>query len=357
VPRTADLPFASRPIQLLDTVEEARDELPGVVRYVRHLVLEGELRIAVSAPDSARAESALAAALTTADSVAFLLGSDNDTSEIARVNRGAGIEPVSVGPWTEEVIAASLAWAERTGGAFDPTIAPVARLWGFGQGEQGVPREDDLESAMGLVGWDEVELDLEAHTVYLPREGMALDLRAVAKGFALDRMHEAMIAAGATGGVADLDGNLRFFGPGTGTTADRWSATVSDPYAPSLAYARLEVPPGALATSASLKRTIEIEGRRYGHLIDPRTGMPVGGLAAVTVYAPDALTADALSTALYVLGPGEGVDLLRRIEGVEAIFVIEGPAGTRAEVVATPGFEPHVRSVVPPLRPVMPEDS
>jgi len=357
VPRTADLPFASRPIQLLDTVEEARDELPGVVRYVRHLVLEGELRIAVSAPDSARAESALAAALTTADSVAFLLGSDNDTSEIARVNRGAGIEPVSVGPWTEEVIAASLAWAERTGGAFDPTIAPVARLWGFGQGEQGVPREDDLESAMGLVGWDEVELDLEAHTVYLPREGMALDLRAVAKGFALDRMHEAMIAAGATGGVADLDGNLRFFGPGTGTTADRWSATVSDPYAPSLAYARLEVPPGALATSASLKRTIEIEGRRYGHLIDPRTGMPVGGLAAVTVYAPDALTADALSTALYVLGPGEGVDLVRRIEGVEAIFVIEGPAGTRAEVVATPGFEPHVRSVVPPLRPVMPEDS
>lgn len=348
--------MASRPIQVLDTVEEARDELPGVVRYVRHFVLEGELRVAVSAPDSARADAALAAALTTADSVAVLLGSDSDTSEIALVNHRAGIEPVTVSPWTEEVVAASLVWAERTRGAFDPTIAPVARLWGFGQGGRGVPREDDLQSAMRLVGWDGVELDREAHTLYLQREGMALDLRAVAKGFALDRMHEAMIAAGATGGVADLDGNLRFFGHGTGATPDRWSATVTDPYAPSLAYARLEVPPGALATSASLKRTIEIEGRRYGHIIDPRTGMPIGGLAAVTVYAPDGLTADVLSTALYVLGPGEGSDLLSRLEGVEAIFVIEGPMGARAEVVATKGFERYVRSVVPPLRPAEPED-
>lgn len=339
-----------------DTVEEARDALPGVVRYGRHFVLQGELRIAVAAPVAEDAETALAAGFAAADSIEALVGGGADASEIAAINDRAGVGPVEVSPWTEELIAASVRWAERTGGAFDPTIGPVGRLWGFGRGGGEEPTEATIAAAMERVGWEKVEHDPEAHTVFLTREGMVLDLRAAVKGFALDRMREAMEAVGASAGAIDLDGNLLLFGPASEESPDRWKVTLSDPYAPNTGYARLDVPPGALSTSAALKRTIEVRGHRYGHLIDPRTGRPVEGLASVTVYAPNGLVADILSTALFVLGAEEGRALVEGREEAEAIFVAEGESGERAEVVVTDGFEPFLEQVVPPLRPAVRED-
>lgn len=346
----------TRSMPVSDTVEEARDALPGVVRYDRRLVLQGELRIVVGAPVAELADSALAAGFAAADSVVALVGGGADESEIAAINERAGVGPVEVSRWTEELVVTSLRWAERTGGAFDPTIGPVARLWGFGRGGGEAPTDATIAAAMERVGWEKVEHDPAAHTVFLTRDGMVLDLRAAAKGFALDRMREAMEAAGATGGAIDLDGNLLLFGSASEDGSDRWKVTLADPYAPATGYARLDVPPGALSTSAALKRTIEFRGERYGHLIDPRTGRPVEGLASVTVYAPSGLVADILSTALYVLGAEEGRALIEQRDEAEAIFVVESQIGERAEVIVTEGFEPFLEQVVPPLRPAFRED-
>jgi thiamine biosynthesis lipoprotein len=337
-------------------VREAYEEFPAVAVAGRDFVFTGALSLALSAPDSARAQSALSAALAVADSVEKLVSPHTRGSEISAINAAAGREAVRMSPWTEAMIIAALEWAERTGGAFDPTVGPLVRVWGFGSDEVEVPNDDRLEAARRLVGWNKVRLDRSAHTVFLTEPGMELDLRALAKGFALDRMREAMMSAGASRGIADFDGDLIFFGPGTAPSANLWTIEVSDPYDPTRSFARLELPPGGFSTSAFYDRAIEIEGDRVGHLLDPRTGYPVRGIASVSVFASEAIVNDILSTALFVMGAEEGLRLAEELSQVEALFVVDAEPGERAEVLTTAGLQRHIEELRPPVHPAETED-
>lgn len=336
-------------------VSEAREELAGVALTRRDFVLEGELRVTAAAPDSATAEAAMKVGLAAADSVERLLSRHVRGSEIAAINRAAGREPVRVGEWTLSVLSTTLEWAEATDGAFDPTVGPLLEVWGFGGGGAH-PDSASVATARALVGWDKVEIDRAAGTVFLPVEGMVLDLRAAIRGFALDRMVEAMTAAGATAGIAALDGDLVFFGPGTESSSDRWPIDLPDPYSPNHAMARLELPPGGLSTSEFYDRQVEVEGTRVGDLIDPLTGRPITGIASVSVYAPDALLSDLLSTALTVMGPGRGRRLVEARPGVDVVFVREAAPGEEAAVVVTNGLRPYLKELRPPVRPLERED-
>lgn len=350
VPRAEEEGLQSR-----RAVQEAHEELPGIVLTRRHIVLDASLRLTAAAPDSHAAESALAAGFQAADSVHKLVSLHVPGSEVDAINAAAGLAPVRVSPWTEAIIATALEWAERTGGAFDPTVGSLMAAWGFGGGEVVVPRRAELEAARALVGWNKVRLDRAAHTVFLSDSGMLLDLRALAKGFALDRMREAMMTAGATHGIADFDGDLMFFGHGTQSRQGLWPLEIPDPYDPTRSFARLELPPGSLSTSAYYGRVIEIEGERYGHLLDPRTGWPSRGLVSVSVYAPEAVVGDVLSTALYVLGPAEGQRLAEPLHDVEAIFVTDAPRGRSSRVVLTAGFHRYLKKLDSPTRPASDE--
>lgn len=353
-PPPADLPSGTPPGE---RVPEARVELPGIVVSGRHFVLDSEARATVSAPDSAAARAAIHAAFVVADSIEALLSVHRADSELARINAAAGKGPVPVSPWMEAILATALLWAERSGGAFEPTIGPVADLWGFGRSPvPRIPTEAELAEARQLVGWRKVIYDPAAHTVELTVPGMVLDLRGVAKGFALDRMREAMTAGGVMSGIVDLDDDVIFFGPAAGRRPDRWEIAFPDPFDPDSRYARFELPPGAVATSAALDRTTVIAGLRYGHLIDPRTGRPATGLASVTVYAADGVTSDILAKALSVLGPVDGSRLVERWPGIEAAFVTEPDPGARSAVVLTEGMEAWKVQVVPPYRPRRAED-
>ncbi|HUP02015.1 MAG TPA: FAD:protein FMN transferase [Gemmatimonadota bacterium] len=337
-------------------VDEAREELAGVVLTRRHFSLGSQVSATVAAPDSATAEAALTAAFAVMDSVETLTSLYVPASEINAVNEAAGREPVVVSPWTETILAAVLEWAERSEGAFDPTVGPMVELWGFGRATVEAPSPASLAEVRRRVGWRKVRLDPAAHTVFLTEPGMVLDLRAATKGFALDRGREAMQAAGVTSGIADIGGDIIFFGPGTETSSDLWTISLPDPYDPGSTYARFELPPGAVSTSAALDRAIVIGGERYGHLIDPRTGWPVQGLASVSAYAPDAMTSDMAATALYILGPRDGPQLIEEWTGVEAVFVTEAEPRTRSVVIVTTGIERYRRELEPPYRPIAPED-
>jgi thiamine biosynthesis lipoprotein len=334
--------------------QEAIEELPGVVLSDRHIALSGTVRLVVAAPDSASARTAVEQAFAAADSVEHLISHHISGSEISRINQAAGHEPIAVSPWTEAMLAAALEWAERTGGSFDPTIGPVVDAWGFGEAVT-VPTNEKLEAARRLVGWSKVRLDRSAHTVLLPEAGMQLDLRGLAKGFALDRMRDAMQAAGATSGLVDFDGDLLFFGPGTEGQVNLWLIEVPDPYDPTRAFARFELAAGSFSTSAYYDRVIEIEGERYGHLIDPRTGWPVRGLASVSVYAADGVVNDILSTGLFVMGHEDGLRLAEELDGVEAMFVLDAEPGHRSEVITTAGLRRDLKELDPPLYPIDPE--
>lgn len=335
--------------------QETRLSLPGVVVTRNHIVLGSDARVTISAPDSASAEAALASAFEVADSIEGLLSTFRPGSEINAINGAAGQEPVPVSPWTQAVIASALEWAERSGGAFDPTVGPLVEAWGFGRSEDPTPSPAGLEAARRLVGWQKVRLDPTAHTVFLTEPGMILDMRSASKGFALDRMREVMTAEGVTSAIMDINDDMLFFGEGP-ESSDRWSVSLPNPYEPGRSFARFELPPGGLSTSATLDRAIVIRGVRYGHLIDPRTGRPVQGLASVSVYAADGLTSDILATAVYVLGPLDGPRFVEQWPGVEAVFVTEPPPRDRSVVVVTTGLEAYRKELEPPYRPGAPED-
>ncbi|MGH7549390.1 MAG: FAD:protein FMN transferase [Gemmatimonadota bacterium] len=346
------------PLVIARSIHQANEEFPGVELSERRFVLSTQGRATVSAPDSATARRALAAAFVVADSVERLLDRLNPGSEVAAVNRAAGTQPVEISPWTQTAIAAALRWAERSGGAFDPTVGPLVNLWGFGPStEPRVPNPASIEAALSHVGWSRVELDTLAGTVFLPDSGMELDLRAVMKGFALDRMREAMLDAGATSGIVDFSGDLVFFGPGPESTGGLWPIELKNPFDPDDGFAIFEMPPGSASTSSSLKRQVTIGSQRYGHLIDPRSGRPIDlGLVSVSVFSQDALTSDILATSLFVLGPMGGPEMVEQWPEVDAVFVTDTPPQSRSAVIVTTGLEEHRQWINPPYRPLDTED-
>ncbi len=358
-PDTGDEPDDDEaPMVIARSIHEADEEFPGVELSERRFVLSTQVRATVSAPDSAIARRALASGFVVADSVERLLDRLNPGSEIAAVNRAAGTEPVQISPWTQAAIAAALLWAERTDGAFDPTVGPLVDLWGFGaSADPRIPDPASIAAARRYIGWARVELDTLAGTVFLPDSGMELDLRAVMKGFALDRMRETMLEAGATSGIVDFSGDLVFFGPGPESTGGLWPIELRNPFDPDDGFAIFEMPPGSASTSSSLKRQVTLGGQRYGHLIDPRSGRPIDvGLVSVSVFSQDAMTSDILATSLFVLGQRGGPEMIERWPGVDAVFVTDTPPQSRSAVVVTTGLEEHRQWINPPYRPLDTED-
>ena len=342
-----------------DSVFEDPGMLSDQAVFGTHVALSAELRAVADAPSEAIAEAALAAAFAAADSVARLVIPNYANSEIRAINDAAGEHPVAVSSWTERIVLATVRWADRTGGAFEPTIGPLAELWGFGSEVGRAPTPEEIHQALSHVGYSKIEIDPDAHTVFLPDPGMRLDVRGAAKGFALDRMREAMMEAGATAGIMDFAGEMLFFGPGPEN--GRWPIQLKDPYDPARNYAYMLLPPGALATSNFYDRTVQIGGQRYGHVIDPRTGQPTAGLASVTVYTDEGVTADILATGLFSFGCQQGtcteiVDIVERYPNLDAIIVPEAAPGDNAIVTVTTGMQPYLVRLQRPFRPAADAD-
>lgn len=264
-------------------------------------------------------------------------------SDLARINGAAGGPEQALAADTAGLLRRALQVAAESGGAFDPTVGPLMRLWGF-RGTNGPPRAlpDDaaLAAARQLVGWSNVLLrvtDDPAAPCFarLRLAGSQLDLGGIAKGYAVDLAYDRLMADGQHAFLVNLAGNLRVTGR---AAADRagWRVGVRDPFDADGRVGTLHLTNGeAVATSGHYERFVVIGGRRYAHIMDPRSGRPVQGMAGVTVLAPTALEADALSTTLFVLGAEAGVRLLAQHPGCEALFI---PDEQPPRLLATPGM-------------------
>lgn len=234
-------------------------------------------------------------------------------SEISRLNAAEAGRRVPLSPDTLEVLRAAREATARTGGAFDATCGPLVELWRRAGDEGVLPQTSKVQQARAASHWGLFELD-PGGAVKRAADAR-LDLGGIAKGYAVDRAVEVLCEAGLDGGLVDVGGDLRCFGrPSAGK---RWPVDVQNPFGPGR-LATLEIPASAVATSGNYARYVEIGGRRYSHIIDPRSGRPAQAAAGVTVIAPEAMTADVWATALSVLGP-EGFALLP--EDVEALAV------------------------------------
>lgn len=248
-------------------------------------------------------------------------------SEISRVNAAAPAA-VAVSAETRHVLARALDLARQSDGAFDPTWAALRGLWRF-DGRPALPRRDALTAALALV--DHRAVHVEGDTVRLGRPGMALGLGAIAKGWGIDRAAAVLRARGITAFIVDGGGDLYVAGRKPGGA--RWTVGVRHPRQAEALVAELPVEDAAVVSSGDYERFFELGGRRYHHILDLRTGLPAERSVAVTVRAPDATLADALATAIFVLGPVDGLALAARHPGVDAAVL--APDGA---VHATRGF-------------------
>jgi thiamine biosynthesis lipoprotein len=270
-------------------------------------------------------------------------------SELSRLNARAGMGPVRVGGHLRANLEMALRFGELSGGAFDVTVGPLVKMWGFSGGTtptEWVPAER-IEETRRRVGYRRIRL--QGDQVSLEGTNMVVDLGGIAKGYAVDVCCDELRRRGARNFVVNLGGNMRCFGRPEASRS--WQIGVQNPFRPHEVIGRVDLGDGvAVATSGNYERFVMIRDRRCAHIIDPRTGLPVEGMAGVTVLAATAAEADALSTSLFVLGLGEGGKVAAEITNGAAVFV---PDRQPMEVWITPSMTNIFRAgagVVPRLK-------
>ena len=263
------------------------------------------------------------------DRIEGLMSTWDSTSELSRFNRSSTTEATTLSPETVAVLEIAAEVGERSGGAFDITVAPLVEAWGFGPGPGDPPRPPTaatVDSLRPLVGLDRLEVDTRAGTATKADPGVVVDLSAIAKGYALDVAAEGVVRMGAAAFALEVGGEVRARGSRPDGTA--WRVAVEAPTPGSRTIFRvLDLRDEAIATSGDYRNFHEIDGVRYSHLLDPRSGLPIPWQGfSVSVLHREAARADAWATALSVLGPDEGSSLADSLE-LAVLFVVQGEAG------------------------------
>lgn len=231
-----------------------------------------------------------------------LLAAQKDDSEIAAVNDGAEV----VSEETAALLRRALEIAAETNGAYDPTVYPLMRAWGFTDGNYRVPADAELDALLQTTGWTEVSVD--GTTASLPG-GFALDLGGIGKGYAAGRCKEILKAHGVTSALLSLGGNVSALGSKPDGTA--WTVAIEDPDGGDY-LGTVQIADQCVVTSGGYQRYFEQDGVRYWHILDPETGKPArSGMKSVTIVSADDTLADVLSTALFVMGPERAADFWR----------------------------------------------
>ena len=286
-----------------------------------------EFEVCLNAGQYPRGMETALAALDLVDSLEDRLSIFRDESELSEVNRFAADGPVAVSTEVFQLLEMSAELYRQTDGALDVSATPLSDAWGFSRRQGRIPSEADLAEALSVVGMENVVLDVQDQTVRFLRPGVRLNLGAIGKGYALDCCADVFAAAGIDnfiihGGQSSVlaRGVSNDKPPSDDANSDNgssgrrsmggWSVGVADPLKPGKRLAEIRLRDRALATSGSAKQFFRYKGRRYSHILDPRNGRPVRGVLSATVLAPTAAEADALSTAVFVLGPDRSRDLL-----------------------------------------------
>jgi thiamine biosynthesis lipoprotein len=306
---------------VLATILSGPDDTPSLQRFAyREPHMGTEFTLLLYSTDEPTARLASRSAFERVEALNASLSDYDPHSELMRLCSHAGEGPVRVSDDLFRVLKLAIDVAERSGGAFDPTVGPVGRLWRRARRNHRIPEPDTLAKARELVDYHNVRLNEKDQTVQLLKKGIKLDLGGIAKGFAADEALKVLRKHGISHALVAAAGDIAAGDPPPGR--DGWVVAVAplkaageDP-SPALKLANR-----AVSTSGDAEQFVEIGGVRYSHIVDPRTGLGVQGRSSATVTAPDATTTDALATAVSVLGPELGMKLVEQTPGASAFYV------------------------------------
>jgi len=246
-------------------------------------------------------------------------GHDSD-SQLSKVNREAFEKPVCVDQTLFEVIASAADYSKKTDGAFDITIGPVIELWRDAEKTGKKPTDEQIAAAHKKVGSEKLTLDPEKKTIRFKVQGMTLDLGGIAKGYAIDLAIKAMRQNGAMGGMVDVGGDIRCFGVSK-NPKQPWRIGLQDPENNGNILMILQIDDMAVATSGDYQRFVIINGEKYSHIINPATSFSAKDFSSVSVISKTAIDADALATAVTVMGIEKGLELIESLPQTEAILI------------------------------------
>lgn len=295
---------------------DARADCPVLAsdgQYLMGTVLEASL----CAPDRATGDARLREVFEGVRALERIFTTFDPNSEVSALNRSGGKGPQRVSAELVRLTADSLALSAQTGGTFDVTVGPLVALWKAAGKSGRLPAPAELAAARAVVGATRVTVDASRGTIALDRPGTALDFGGIAKGWALDRALERLRAAGVTRALLSFGGSsIAALGASPGS--DGWGVALKDPSGGVTGAVVLR--DQSLSVSGSLGQYVEIDGRRYGHVLDPRTGEPLKRARVAVVLAADGARAEALSKALLILGESEGIALVESLPDAEGLL-------------------------------------
>ena len=294
-------------------------------------LLDTFVTITVIADSENTADKAIENAFATIEKFGDLVNFYSETSEVAAINRNAGVQEVRVSPETLDLIEKALFVSHISGGAFDPTIGPEIKLWDFLHKIQ--PSDDDIKKNLFLVNYKNIIVDREKSTVYLKKKGMLLDLGGIAKGYAADLAVESLRQQGINSGLVAVAGDIKAFG--LKPDQKPWVIGIKNPRQTNTKdeiIARVYLSNEAISTSGDYERFFIVDGQRFHHLLIPGTGYPAHTCRSVSVIAEQAVMTDAFSTALFIIGPEKGLELAKKME-IDAMIIDD-----KGTIHTTPGL-------------------
>jgi thiamine biosynthesis lipoprotein len=309
----------------LGTFPEA--DPPNLERFEFTQVHMGtQFRIVLYAPDQATAKKAAEAAFARIAELDGIMSDYKPASELMQLCKKAGGEPVPVSADLYTVLARALEISRLTEGAFDVTVGPVVRLWRRARRTMKMPDAEELAQARKLVGYEQVKLDAKKGTVQLTAKGILLDLGGIAKGYAAQAALEVLRRHGIRQALVAAGGDIVVGEAPPGAAGWRIGiAPLDNPTAKPSRY--LSLTNAAVSTSGDTEQYVVIDGKRYSHIVDPKTGLGLTTRMSVTVLMTNGKTADGMTTGLCVLGPKRGLPLVESVEGAAALYVLGGDGG------------------------------
>lgn len=250
-----------------------------------------------------------------------LISSWDVHSQTSEINKNAGIKPVIVDQELFDLIARAIGISKLTDGAFDISYASMDNIWKFDGSMTQMPSEKTIKNSVSKVGYGNIELNKENHSVYLKLEGMKIGFGAIGKGYAADKAKSLLMTKGVKAGIVNASGDMNTWG--LQPNGDEWKVAITNPLNKNKAFALLPITNGAVVTSGNYEKQVSFNGVRYSHIIDPRTGYPATGIISATVFAPKAELADALATSVFVMGKDVGMDRINQLPNIECIIIDE----------------------------------
>jgi len=251
-----------------------------------------------------------------------LLTTFSDDSETNLINRYAGIEPVRVSTEMFNIIERSIRISSVTQGAFDITYGSIDKsLWNFDQNMKALPSPKKAKEMVRLINYKNILLDKEKQTVFLREKGMRIGFGGIGKGYAAEMAKEVMKKRSVESGIVNASGDLTTWGKQPDGSA--WTVGIIHPDQKGQPFSYMSISDKAVATSGNYEKYVTINGKKYSHTIDPRTGLPVSGIKSVTIISPNAEICDALATPVMIMGIKTGLDLINHLKQVECVIIDE----------------------------------